>query len=169
MLQPCPLCPLCALPTTCALLQALAKQSGARFLNILPSQLQSKWYGDTNKTIRALFSLAQKLQPCIIFIGEHRTGSRLCWVFQVSRHLEEGLRHFPAAPLTCLRSGRHAHDTAAITAALMSCFRLQVAGSLFCMTYGRSACYRPDAASLFLSLPGKGFQCVFLRAAEGCP
>lgn len=29
----------------------------------------SKWYGDSNKLVSAVWSLAYKLQPCILFIG----------------------------------------------------------------------------------------------------
>lgn len=50
--------------------QAIAKESGARFVNIRASSIQSKWLGDTQKLVTALFTLAWKLQPCIIFIGE---------------------------------------------------------------------------------------------------
>lgn len=49
--------------------QALAKESGAFFINIRPSALQSKWFGDSQRLVQALFSLAWKLQPCIIFLG----------------------------------------------------------------------------------------------------
>ncbi len=51
------------------LLQALAKHSGCFFLNITASSIMSKWLGDASRLVRAIFSLAEKLQPCIIFIG----------------------------------------------------------------------------------------------------
>ena len=49
--------------------QALARQSGACFINVRASTLQSKWFGDTQKLVQATFTLAYKIQPCIIFIG----------------------------------------------------------------------------------------------------
>jgi len=52
------------------LAKAIAKESGARFVNIRASSIQSKWLGDTQKLVTALFTLAWKLQPCIIFIDE---------------------------------------------------------------------------------------------------
>ena len=50
-------------------MQALARQSGACFINVRASTLQSKWFGDTQKLVQATFTLAYKIQPCIIFIG----------------------------------------------------------------------------------------------------
>ena len=29
----------------------------------------SKWLGDANRLVRAIFTLAAKLQPCVIFVG----------------------------------------------------------------------------------------------------
>jgi len=52
------------------LAKALAAEAGASFINIRASTLQSKWFGDTNKLVAALWSLAAKLEPCIIFIDE---------------------------------------------------------------------------------------------------
>jgi len=48
----------------------LAHESGACFINLHISTLTEKWYGDSNKLVNAVFSLARKLQPSIVFIDE---------------------------------------------------------------------------------------------------
>jgi len=50
--------------------KALAKATGARFMNLQISSLTDKWYGESQKLTAALFSLAKKIQPALIFIDE---------------------------------------------------------------------------------------------------
>ena len=53
--------------------KALAKESDCFFLNVTASAVMSKWLGDANRLVRAIFTLAAKLQPCVIFIGEKKS------------------------------------------------------------------------------------------------
>ncbi|RUS72445.1 hypothetical protein EGW08_019791, partial [Elysia chlorotica] len=50
--------------------KATAKAAGARFINLQVSSLVDKWYGESQKRAEAVFSLAVKLQPTIVFIDE---------------------------------------------------------------------------------------------------
>ncbi|CAF0856584.1 unnamed protein product [Didymodactylos carnosus] len=52
------------------LAKAVAKEAGANFINLQVTSLLDKWYGESQKRTSAIFSLAQKLQPSIIFIDE---------------------------------------------------------------------------------------------------
>ena len=50
--------------------KAIASQSGATFFSISASSLTSKWIGQGEKLVRALFGVAAARQPSVIFIDE---------------------------------------------------------------------------------------------------
>lgn len=57
--------------------KATAREAKTRFINLDVSILTDKWYGESQKLAAAVFSLAVKLQPCIIFIDEIGMSPRI--------------------------------------------------------------------------------------------
>ncbi|XP_077585938.1 fidgetin-like protein 1 [Stigmatopora nigra] len=76
--------------------KCIACQSGATFFSISASSLTSKWVGEGEKMVRALFAIARCHQPAVIFIdeidsllsqrtdGEHDASRRIKTEFLVS-------------------------------------------------------------------------------------
>jgi SpoVK/Ycf46/Vps4 family AAA+-type ATPase len=52
------------------LVRSLAKEKELPILTISPSTLLRKYVGETSQLVKATFSLARKLQPCILFVDE---------------------------------------------------------------------------------------------------
>jgi len=52
------------------LAKAVATEGGASFLAIDASVIENKWLGESEKNAKAVFTLARKLAPCVIFIDE---------------------------------------------------------------------------------------------------
>ena len=52
------------------LAKAVAKESGATVLEVSGAQIYEKYVGEGEKMVRAVFSLAKKLSPCVVFIDE---------------------------------------------------------------------------------------------------
>jgi ATPase family AAA domain-containing protein 1 len=52
------------------LAKAIAKDANLRFLVLPLSLVLDKWVGETEKYLEALFTLARKIKPCVIFIDE---------------------------------------------------------------------------------------------------
>uniref|UniRef100_A0ABM5GLX7 Fidgetin-like protein 1 n=2 Tax=Pogona vitticeps TaxID=103695 RepID=A0ABM5GLX7_9SAUR len=75
--------------------KCIASQSGATFFSISASSLTSKWVGEGEKMVRALFAVARCQQPAVIFIdeidsllsrrgdGEHESSRRIKTEFLV--------------------------------------------------------------------------------------
>ncbi|KAI0030603.1 P-loop containing nucleoside triphosphate hydrolase protein, partial [Vararia minispora EC-137] len=62
--------------------RALAREAGAHMLLLKPSDILHCYVGESEKTVEAIFSLARRLMPCIVFIDEldalftQRSGDR---------------------------------------------------------------------------------------------
>jgi SpoVK/Ycf46/Vps4 family AAA+-type ATPase len=52
------------------LAKAVATEASANFINISMSSITSKWFGEGEKYVKAVFSLASKIAPSVIFIDE---------------------------------------------------------------------------------------------------
>ncbi|XP_028102325.1 uncharacterized AAA domain-containing protein C24B10.10c-like isoform X1 [Camellia sinensis] len=52
------------------LAKAIANEAGASFINVSMLTITSKWFREDEKNVRALFTLAAKVSPTIIFLDE---------------------------------------------------------------------------------------------------
>ncbi len=52
------------------LAKAVATEGGATFMTIDASTIENKWLGESEKNARAVFTLARRLAPCVIYLDE---------------------------------------------------------------------------------------------------
>jgi SpoVK/Ycf46/Vps4 family AAA+-type ATPase len=52
------------------LAKAVATEGGATFLTVDASTIENKWLGESEKNARAVFTLARRLAPCVIYLDE---------------------------------------------------------------------------------------------------
>lgn len=52
------------------LAKAVATEGGATFLSVDASSVENKWLGESEKNAKAVFTLARRLAPCVIFLDE---------------------------------------------------------------------------------------------------
>ncbi|KAI4114874.1 MAG: hypothetical protein LQ345_004427 [Seirophora villosa] len=79
------------------LAKAVAKECGTTILDVSGADLYDKWVGEGEKNVKAMFSLARKLKPCIVFIDEadailgsrDRDGSRTTHRDLINQFLRE--------------------------------------------------------------------------------
>ena len=101
------------------LAKALAKEIGCHFLNLQLSSLGDKWYGESQKLVSAVFSLANIIQPVVIFVDEidaflryrqhsdHETTAMMKAIFM---SLWDGLESDPAARIVILGATNRPED-----------------------------------------------------------
>lgn len=97
------------------LCRAIASASGARMLSIDYATTQSSMVGKAEKYIRAAFSLAAKMAPCVLFIDEadalfyRRSSRERSWERSATTQFlaeMEGLARDPKAPLVVVATNR---------------------------------------------------------------
>ncbi len=52
------------------LAKAVATEGGAAFMSIDASTIENKWLGESEKNARAVFTLARRLAPCVVYLDE---------------------------------------------------------------------------------------------------
>jgi SpoVK/Ycf46/Vps4 family AAA+-type ATPase len=72
------------------LAKAVAKESGATVLEVSGAEVSDMYVGEGEKNVKAIFSLAKKLSPCVVFIDEADSllGSRSGEASKRSSHRE---------------------------------------------------------------------------------
>jgi len=101
------------------LAKAIAKSRHAIFINLNPASLNHYYYGETEKVVEALFTLAMKLQPSVIFVDEidtflrtrsredHELGARVKGMFM---SLWDGLHSTVENRITVIGATNRPHD-----------------------------------------------------------